>query len=123
MKLEEATQAYWEEMREFRASMIDLKGGGSGGTFGGMESRVTKLETQMEFVRDDLKEIKQDLKSVLDRLGQMPTKRDLSNNIFASVAIGLAILAITVGGIVGGLAWLDAAKHSTPPPASSAPQQ
>lgn len=83
-----------------------LSSGGGGGTSDGMDSRVTKLETQMEFVRDDLREIKGDLKTIIGRLGELPTKRDLTTNTLTIVVIGLAVLAITVGGIIGGLALL-----------------
>ena len=83
-----------------------LKSGDGGGTSDGMDSRVTKLETQMEFVRDDLREIKGDLKTIIGRLGELPTKRDLTTNTLTIVVIGLAVLAITVGGIIGGLALL-----------------
>lgn len=80
-----------------------LKSGDGGPTIDGMEERVTRLETHFEYVRRDLDDIKTSLK----KLDELPTKRDLANYWIASITVGLAILAITVGGIVGGLAWLD----------------
>lgn len=87
-----------------------LKPDGGGGTSDGMEERVTRLETHFEYVRKDLDEIKTSLK----KLDDLPTKRDLTNNLVAIVTIGLAVLAITIGGIVGGLAFLDRPPLPTP---------
>jgi len=94
------------DLSSLRALQEALKKSGGDGTSDGMDSRVTKLETQMEFVRDDLREIKGDLKTIIGRLGELPTKRDLTTNTLTIVVIGLAVLAITVGGIIGGLALL-----------------
>lgn len=80
-----------------------MRKGGPGDTSGGMDQRVTRLETHFEYVRKDLDEIKTSLK----KLDDLPTKRDLAGYWIASITVGLAILAITVGGIIGGLAWLD----------------
>ncbi|MFY0400823.1 hypothetical protein [Brevundimonas naejangsanensis] len=108
------------EEASVRLSQPTLKNGDGDGTSGGMDSRVTKLETQMEFVRDDLREIKGDLKTIIGRLGELPTKRDLTANTLTIVVIGLAVLAITIGGIVGGLAWID--RSGAPPPTAVASQ-
>ena len=81
-----------------------------------MEERVAKLETHFEYVRKDLDEIKGDQKTIIAALSALPTKRDLTTNILVMVAIGLSVLAITVGGIIGGLAWLD-----RPVPVAAAP--
>lgn len=84
-----------------------LQGDGGGGTSSGMEERVAKLETHFEYVRKDLDEIKADQKTIIAALGILPTKRDLTNNVVAIITVGLAVVAITIGGIIGGLAWLD----------------
>lgn len=96
-----------------RNSDRGLKSGDGGGTSGGMESRLTRLEVEGEQYRRDISEIKTSLK----KLDDLPTKRDLTNNTLAIVTISLAVLAITVGGIVGGLAWLDRPA----PPSAVAP--
>ena len=93
-----------------------LNTSGSDGTSGSMEERVAKLETHFEYVRKDLDEIKGDQKTIIAALSALPTKRDLTTNILVMVAIGLSVLAITVGGIIGGLAWLD-----RPVPVAAAP--
>lgn len=72
-----------------------------------MDSRITKLETHFEYVRKDLDQISADQKTIIARLGELPTKRDLTANILIIVTIGIATLAIVVTGIVGGLAWID----------------
>ena len=77
-----------------------------GDNFDPMEQRVTRLETHMEYVRDDLREIKGDLKTVVERLTELPTKRDLDTWRWQWIAAGLTIVALTVGGITGGLALI-----------------
>lgn len=83
-----------------------LKGGGGGGTLPPMEGRVTALETHMQYVQRDLGEIRGDLKTVIDRLDHLPTKSDLNTWRWQWIAAGLAIIALTVGGITGGLALI-----------------
>lgn len=79
-----------------------LQHGGGGGTSDGMEARVTRLETHMEYVRRDLDEIK----SLLRVLPELATKRDLETWRWQWLATGIGIVAITVGGITGGLALI-----------------
>lgn len=90
-----------------------------------MDARVTRLEVEFEHVRRDLDEIKADLKTVVatlgstnERMGQLPTKRDLTNNTFAGLGIGLALMALIIGGIIGGLSWIrpDPSPVTPPPP-------
>ncbi len=83
-----------------------LKTSDGGGNSGGMDQRVTRLETHMEYVQRDLGEIKGDLKAVVARLAEMPTKRDLDTWRWQWIATGLTIVALTVGGITGGLALI-----------------
>ena len=58
--------------------------------------------------------MRSDIKDVLSKLGHLPTKQDLFQNIATVAIIGLTVLALTVGGIIGGLAWL---QPKTPAPA------
>ncbi|WGM31471.1 hypothetical protein [Brevundimonas sp. NIBR11] len=95
----------------FDTARRPLKTGGGSGTSDGMEERVTRLETHFEYFRRDLDDIKTSLK----KLDDLPTKRDLTNNLVAIVTIGLAVVAITIGGIIGGLAWLDRPANSSEP--------
>lgn len=83
-----------------------LHGGGGGSTSGGMESRVTKLETHMEYVRRDLDSILLTQDKILEKLGALPTRSDLNTWRWQWIAAGLAIIALTVGGITGGLALI-----------------
>lgn len=83
-----------------------LNDGGGGGTSDGMEGRVAKLEAHMEHLQADVAEVKADLKSVLSTLTQLPTKRDLDTWRWQWLAIGIAVIALTVGGITGGLALI-----------------
>jgi hypothetical protein len=83
-----------------------LEKGGGPGDSNGMEERVARLETHMEYVRRDLDEIKGDLKGAVARLAELPTKRDLNNYTFAALGLGFAVMAIVIGGIIGGLALI-----------------
>src|SRR3546814_5717488 len=72
------------------------------------------------------------------KLVELPTKRDLTHTIQwvtgTTAVVALAVIAMVVGGIVGGLAWLRPDQPATPqvqapppaviylqPPAHSAP--
>lgn len=82
-----------------------------------MESRVTRLEVSMEYLREDMSDVKADLKTVLARLGELPTKADLWAWKWQWTAIGFTTMAIVIGGIIGGLSWIQPA-----PERASAPQ-
>jgi hypothetical protein len=84
-----------------------LKGGGGGGTYeGDMESRVAKLEAFNEVFRDDLREIRGDLKAIIGKLGSLPTKADLTGWRWQWIAASFVVFAIIVTGLIGGLAWI-----------------
>jgi hypothetical protein len=80
-----------------------------------MENRVSKLETHMEYVRRDLDDIRSDLKTVIATINTLPTRADLNTFRWQWVATAVAIIALTVGGIIGGLSWI------APDPAAPAP--
>lgn len=103
--------AAWEK---HLAEQTALQRGGGGGTSGGMEDRVTRLETHFEYVRKDLDDLKTDQKAVLQQLAALqttistlPTKRDLDSWRWQWIATGVAIVALVVGGVTGGLALIS----------------
>lgn len=111
---------------------VGLKSGDGGGTYDGMETRVTKLETHFEYIRRDLDEMKAGQAQVIEKLNQLPTRNDLWQWKIQWVVIIVAAVAIIVGGIIGGLSWLkpDPAPATQPapvvvyqpaPPAAEAP--
>jgi len=83
-----------------------------------METRVSRLETHMEYVRRDLAEIRDDLKGVLGTLQQLPTKSDLASWKLQWTALVVAAIAIVVGGIIGGLGWLETRSARVQPATS-----
>lgn len=95
-----------ERERQRAELLTQLRGGGGGGTSGGMEERVTRLEVHMEYVQRDLAEIKSTLAAISERLTELPTKRDLSSWQWQWIATGVAIIALTIGGVTGGLALI-----------------
>lgn len=96
-------------------------GGGGGEPPDGTDVRITVLEQQVTHINTALGEIRTDVRGVLDKLGHLPTKQDLFQNIATIVIIGLTVLAITVGGIVGGLSWIQP-KAPTGAAATQSPQ-
>ncbi|EQB03889.1 hypothetical protein L286_11025 [Sphingobium sp. HDIP04] len=67
----------------------------------------------MEHVREDTREIKALLGGISDKLSAMPTKSDLWSWKLQWTAIGIGMVAIIIGGIIGGLAWIQ--PEPTPP--------
>lgn len=105
-----------EQMRrEMDSQAEQLKTGGGGGTSGFMDGRVTRLEVTMEFVRKDLDAISGKLDTLIDRTSDLPTKRDLWAWKWQWTALGFAVIAIIIGGIIGGLSWIRP-DASAPPP-------
>lgn len=94
-----------------------LKHDGGGGTSGGMESRVTRLEVTMEHVREDMREIKDTLKEMTGKLSELPTKNDLWAWKWQWTAICVGTVAMIVGGIIGGLSWIQPAPVTPAAPA------
>jgi hypothetical protein len=83
---------------------------------------VTRLEAHLEYIRDDLDEIKAEQRSFSSKLDAMnallndirvelakrPTTGQFLGMIGIVGAIALATVAIIITGIVGGLGWLQA---------------
>ena len=90
-----------------RASVLAEPQGG--GDDGGAGERLVRLEIHFQYIRTDLDEIKAALKV----LPSMPTRADLWSWKIQWTAICVASIAIIVGGIIGGLAWIK--PDQTPP--------
>lgn len=77
----------------------NLKSGGGGGTFDGMEPRIARLEAHMEHVQADLVVLKTDMGAVKDRLARLEVKVDhLPSKGFIVTAL-IAMLAV-IGALV-----------------------
>lgn len=84
-----------------------------------METRVTRLEVNMDHVCNDMTEMKADLKTLVSALTTLPTKDDLWAWKWQWTALMFAAVAIIIGGIIGGLSWI---KLDAPvAPVASAP--
>ena len=113
---DEAQRDLTQVNNELRRELEVLKHGSGGGTSGPMEGRVSKLEVHMEHLQEDMREVKTDLKSMLAILGNMPTKNDLWAWKLQWTAIGIGMVALIVGGIIGGLAWIQPQPSAPSPP-------
>lgn len=81
--------------------------GNDGGDGGSLDGRISKLEVYVEVSRDDLREIRADMKAVIGRLGNMPTKSDLDTWKWQWLAASVAIFALAITSILAGLSWLS----------------
>lgn len=84
------------------------RGGGDGGGGEFSDGRISKLEAYVEMTREDLKEIRGDMKAIIAKLGTFPTKSDLDTWKWQWLLASVAIFAIVIGSIISGLAWLTA---------------
>lgn len=53
-----------------------LRQGGDGGNSGGMEARVAKLETDVEYIKRDVSQLAGDMRDVRDRMTRLETRVD-----------------------------------------------
>jgi hypothetical protein len=112
-KLEAVTAEYEARLASNQTASVGLNGGGGDGTSDAMETRVTRLEVRMENLDRSLLSIDAKLDKVNDRLVQLPTKADLNSWKLQWTGLALAVVAIIIGGIVGGLSWIQ--PEATPP--------
>lgn len=91
---------------ELAEQQARLKGGPPSGTYDPMDGRVSKLEAHMEHVREDMRDIKSTLGTISAKLTELPTKSDLDTWRWQWLATGIGIVALTVGGVTGGLALI-----------------
>lgn len=88
------------QAREAASAMAPaLPPSGGGGTSGGMEARIAKLEADMEYVRRDVGDLRGDMRDVRDRLGRLeervghlPSKGFVVTATTASLALLTALV-------------------------------
>ncbi len=114
MSVDKSREDFWKAMQERHSRdrsppepELPLKGGNGGGTYGGMDGRVSKLEAYVDETRQDMREIRGDLKAIIGKLGSIATKADLDTWKWQWLLGSVALFAIVIGAILGGLAWLD----------------
>ena len=100
-----------EDLADADSSARALDHGGGSGQNPPMESRVTRLEEWAKQSDQRMGRIEGKLDRIGDLLSGLPTRRDLNASIVSGIAIGLTVLALVVGGIIGGLSWV---KPDTP---------
>ncbi len=98
-----------EERQGLKTELDRLKSGVGGGTSGGMEDRVTRLETHVEYLRRDSDEVRGTLRSIEQKLGTVATKRDLESWRWQWVGFlvaATALVATVITGSLGFLTWI-----------------
>lgn len=90
-------------VRELLQSVESLRHGGGGGTSGGMEERVAKLEAGVEHLQGDVVDLRGDMKTVLTEMAtlkenvrHLPTKPWLFTTLVGILAALSAIVAVIV---------------------------
>lgn len=123
MNVELFKRSHWEEwLQEAREPNYDqedrLKVETGGGTYFRMEGRVSKLEAYVDAFRNDVRDIKGDVRALKDgqaeikiSLAQLPTKADLETSKWQWVGISLSLIAVAVAAITGGLSFIAHAAH------------
>lgn len=91
----------------------------------GMDERIIKLEEWAKHSDQRMGRMEGKLDRIGDVLGRvetsiagMATKRDLATYTFAGLGLGLALMALIIGGIIGGLSYIkpDSPTPVPPPP-------
>lgn len=72
-----------------------LKGGGGGGTFDGMESRVNRIESRLDTVGDRVGKVETTLATLTERVSHLPSKDFIVKTV---VGTGAVLAAVSVFG-------------------------
>lgn len=78
-------------------SAAPLHGGGGGGTFDGMESRVAKLEKSFDKIDGKLDSLIKEVAEMKGRVSAMPTTWQLIGLVLGIMAATLAIVRFGIG--------------------------
>ena len=92
------------------------RGDGPGGPQEPFEGRVTRLEAHMDYRRRDIADLKSGQAKLLDVIPNLATKADLGAWKWQWTALAFAVIAIVIGGIIGGLGWIKPSPPAGPPP-------
>lgn len=102
MAIEDRIQQMLSELHTFREAQrtdASLFGGGPGGTSGGMDARITKLEASVAHAERDIGELRSDMKTVLMDIATLKENvRHLPTKPWMFTSLGTLLLAI--GGLV-----------------------
>ncbi|UZD70894.1 hypothetical protein [Brucella sp. JSBI001] len=79
------------------SELRSLKSGGGGGTFDGMEARVSKLESLAEDTRSTLESIQRQLARIDTKLDGKPDQGWIITLIIAVFGLSFAVIAATAG--------------------------
>jgi hypothetical protein len=61
--------------------------GGGGGTYDGMEARVSRLEDDMKEIKGDLKALLRDVPEIKGKVSNLPTTLQLAVAVFAAAGL------------------------------------
>lgn len=89
---------------EMRAQLDDLKFGGGGGTYDGMEPRIAKLEARADGIEKRLDDIKTDIGRVETRLISMADTQSAKWDAFAKNQLTKWDMAQVVVYLIGAMA-------------------
>lgn len=95
-----------------------LDAGGGPPHDGGMDGeRIGRLEGRMDRVDGKLDQVIAGLSGLRETTAALPTRRDLQTFALTGIGIALAVVAIVITGVVGGLAWIQ--PQPAPAPAAA----
>lgn len=88
-----------------------------------MEALETRIASSLDRVSSEIRESRLHTKADIESATKhLPTKMDMLTASLTWAAVALAVLGITVGGIVGGLSWIQSRVPSPEaPPAAIQP--
>lgn len=93
-----------------------LNPGGGGPTFPSMEADLAVLKYRADQADSRMARVETKLDTLIEKVSALPTKNDLWQWKWQWTALSLATVAIVVGGIIGGLAWVKPDNAPAPSP-------
>ena len=83
-------------IRKLEAQVEQLRGGGPGGTSGGMEERLTRVEKNVDQLAKDVTDIRVDIATIKENVRHLPTKPWLFTALAGVIAAIGAIVTMVV---------------------------
>lgn len=92
--------ALLDQVSALERDVEPLQKGGGGGTSGGMEDRVARLEKSVEKIGDQMVTIREDIATIKENVRHLPTKPWIFTTLAAMVTVMITLMTFITGMLI-----------------------